>query len=97
MKLLRFEVKGLDLMKEPIAVDLYARQQVREDDKFLLHHLVSNIYLNTANAFIGINASGKTTLLSLFFQELHPIPKELDGILGHGLHQSHNPSLHLLH
>ena len=32
-------------------------------DKFLLHHLVSNIYLNTANAFIGINASGKTTLL----------------------------------
>ena len=63
MKLLRFEVEGLDLMKEPIAVDFYARQQVREDDKFLLHHLVSNIYLNTANAFIGINASGKTTLL----------------------------------
>ena len=63
MKLLRFEVKGLDLMKEPIAVDLYARQQVREDDKFLLHHLVSNSYLNTTNAFIGINASGKTTLL----------------------------------
>ena len=63
MKLLRFEVEGLDLMKEPIAVDLYARQQVREDDKVLLHHLVSNIYLNTANAFIGINASGKTTLL----------------------------------
>ena len=63
MKLLRFEVEGLDLMKESIAVDFYTRQQVREDDKFLLHHLVSNIYLNTANAFIGINASGKTTLL----------------------------------
>lgn len=63
MKLLRFEVEGLDLMKGPIAVDLYARQQVREDDKFFLHHLVSNIYLNTANAIIGINASGKTTTL----------------------------------
>ena len=40
------KVEGLDLMKEPIAVDFYARQQVREDDKVLLHHLVSNIYLN---------------------------------------------------
>ena len=40
MKLLRFEVEGLDLMKESIAVGFYARQQVREDDKVLLHHLV---------------------------------------------------------
>lgn len=63
MKLLKYEIQGLPLMKETVVVDLYARQQVREDDKPDLYHLTSNLYLNPACAFIGINASGKTTIL----------------------------------
>ena len=38
---------------------------MRDEDKENLYSLFSNVYLNPANAFIGINASGKTSVLKV--------------------------------
>ena len=58
MKLLRVTAQGLPLFKEKLDLPFYAQQRVAEEDKINLYSLFSNIYLNPANAFIGINASG---------------------------------------
>lgn len=67
MKVLRITVKGLPLFKQELDIILYAQQRVSEDDKTTLFQLSSNpgIYMHTANAFIGINASGKTSILKV--------------------------------
>ena len=64
MKLLRIEAKGLPLFKEGLDIIFYAQQRVYEEDKNNLIELFSNVYLNPAVGFIGINASGKTTVLN---------------------------------
>lgn len=63
MKLLRLQVEGLSLIKETLDITFYGTQNVKEDDITNMYHLFGNIYLNCTNAFIGINASGKTTIL----------------------------------
>ncbi|MBR1757288.1 MAG: ATP-binding protein [Lachnospiraceae bacterium] len=63
MKLLRFTAEGLPLFKEVLDIRFYAQQRVSEEQREELHPLFSNIYLNPANGFIGINASGKTSVL----------------------------------
>lgn len=63
MKLLRIHVDGLSLMKDSLDITFYGLQRIGEDDTKIMHHLFNNIYLNCANAFIGKNASGKTTIL----------------------------------
>lgn len=63
MRLLRIRVEGLPLYKKSFDVSFYAQQRVQEGHLSVLHRLFGNIYVNTANAFIGINASGKTTAL----------------------------------
>ncbi|MBQ8803929.1 MAG: ATP-binding protein [Tyzzerella sp.] len=63
MKVLRITAKGLPLFKEELDVSFYAQQRVAEDDKDILYSLFSNIYMNCADAFIGINAAGKTSVL----------------------------------
>jgi predicted ATPase len=65
MKLLRITADGLPRFKEKLDVCFYAQQRVSEDQKEQLHSLFSNIYLNPANGFIGINASGKTSVLKV--------------------------------
>ncbi len=65
MKLLRITAKGLPLFKDEVDVNFVATQRVSEDDKNKLYRLFSNVYLNPTAAFIGINASGKTTTLRL--------------------------------
>ena len=65
MKLLRITADGLLRFKEKLDVCFYAQQRVSEDQKEQLHSLFSNIYLNPANGFIGINASGKTSVLKV--------------------------------
>ena len=62
MKLLRITAEGLPLFKEKLDICFYAQQRVAEDQKDILYSLFSNIYLNPANGFIGINASGKTIM-----------------------------------
>ena len=63
MRVLRITAKGLPLFKEELDISFFAQQRVADDDKDLLYSLFSNVYLNCANAFIGINAAGKTSVL----------------------------------
>ena len=65
MKILRITAKGLPLFKQELNITFYAQQRVSEDDKERLYRLAvkPSVYLNPANAFIGINASGKTSVL----------------------------------
>lgn len=65
MKLLRINVNGLPLFKEELDLIFYAQQRVNESDKEKLYKIEHNYYLHTANAFIGINASGKTSVLKV--------------------------------
>lgn len=65
MKILRLKAQGLPLFKETLDLNFYAQQRVADKDKDNLYHLFSNVYLNPTSAFIGINASGKTSVLKL--------------------------------
>ncbi|MBQ9155502.1 MAG: ATP-binding protein [Eubacterium sp.] len=76
MKLLRITAEGLPLFKEKLDVCFYAQQRVSEDQKDILYPLFSNIYLNPANGFIGINASGKTSVLKVILLSLGIINNE---------------------
>ena len=70
MKLLRITANGLPLFKEKLDICFYAQQRVSEDQKGTLYPLFSNVYLNPANGFIGINASGKTSVLKVILLSL---------------------------
>ena len=63
MKILRITAQGLPLFKKDLDVCFYTQQRVSEDDKCSLYNLVDNYYLHSACAFVGINASGKTSML----------------------------------
>lgn len=76
MKLLRVTAQGLPLFKEKLDLPFYAQQRVAEEDKINLYSLFSNIYLNPSNAFIGINASGKTSVLKVLLLALGIINNE---------------------
>ena len=65
MKLLRTTAEGLPLFKEKLDICFYAQQRISEEQKEQLHPLFSNVYLNPATGFIGINASGKTSVLKV--------------------------------
>ena len=90
MKLLRVTAEGLPLFKEKLNLPFYAQQRVAEEDKADLYSLFSNIYLNPTNAFIGVNASGKTSMLKVILLALgimnnepinHAVTKEYWGIV----------------
>lgn len=70
MKLLRITADGLPLFKKKLDLCFYAQQRVSEDQKELLYPLFSNIYLNPTQGFIGINASGKTSVLKVILLAL---------------------------
>lgn len=65
MKILRITAEGIPLFKHKVDISFTTQQRVSRDGKACLHELAKNCYLNTANAFIGINASGKTSILRL--------------------------------
>ena len=65
MKILRITAQGLPLFKENLDLCFYTQQRVSEDDRDRLYNLVDNYYLHSACAFIGINASGKTSVLKV--------------------------------
>ena len=73
MKLLRITAEGLPLFKEEIDLSFYAQQRIAEEHKELLYPLFSNVYLNPASGFIGINASGKTSVLKVVLLVLEMI------------------------
>ncbi len=76
MKLLKITAEGLPLFKEKLDLTFYAQQRVNEDDKEVLYPLFSSIYLNPANGFIGINASGKTAVLKVILVILNMLNNE---------------------
>ena len=65
MKLLKILANGLPLFKEELAICFYAQQRISEGQKEQLYPLFSNVFLNPTNGFIGINASGKTSVLKV--------------------------------
>ncbi len=67
MKLLRIVAQGLPLFREELDIVFYAQQRVGEEDRETLFPLTAkpNVFLHTTNAFIGINASGKTSVLKV--------------------------------
>ena len=76
MKLLRITAEGLPLFKEKLDLTFYAQQRISEEQKNTLYPLFSNIYLNSATGFIGINASGKTSVLKVILLALEIINNE---------------------
>ena len=67
MKLLKIWATGLPLFKEELVLTFYAQQRVSDDDRDSLFPIDSNsrFYLNCVNAIVGINASGKTSVLKV--------------------------------
>lgn len=65
MKILRIKVNGLPLYKNPFDISFYAVQRVQNSHLSFVNNLFGNIYVNTVEAFAGINASGKTTALKV--------------------------------
>ena len=76
MKILRITAQGLPLFKEEMDICFYTQQRVSEDDRNNLYNLIDNYYLHSACAFIGINASGKTSVLKVINLALNIIKNE---------------------
>lgn len=78
MKLLSISAKGLPLFKEELCLTFYAGQRVSESDRDQLHLLRndSSFYLNNVEALIGINASGKTSVLKVILLALNLLNNE---------------------
>lgn len=76
MKLLRITAEGLPLFKKKLDLTFYAQQRVAEEHRDTLYPLFSNVYLNPASGFIGINASGKTSVLKVILLSLGIINNE---------------------
>lgn len=76
MKILRITAQGLPLFKEDLDICFCAQQRVSEDDKNNLYNMIENYYLHSACAFIGINASGKTSVLKVVNLALSIIKNE---------------------
>lgn len=76
MKLLRITAQGLPLFKEALDICFYTQQRVSEDDRNCLYQMADNYYLHSALAFIGINASGKTSVLKVINLALSIIKNE---------------------
>jgi AAA15 family ATPase/GTPase len=70
MYVLKINVSGLPLFERDVEFDFLTRQRVSADAKESLYHLFSNHYQNNVLSIIGINASGKTTLLKVLIFSL---------------------------
>ncbi len=65
MKILRIKAAGLPLYKQPFDISFLASQRVYSNHLGSVFNLFGNIYTNTVELFIGINASGKTSALNI--------------------------------
>ena len=65
MKILRIKVNGLPLYKNMFDISFCAVQRVHNNHLNSVFNLFGNIYVNTVEAFAGINASGKTMALKV--------------------------------
>lgn len=65
MKLLKLAVKGLPLFNGTLEIEFTASQRVSADNAESMHNIFGHVYQNNALAIVGINASGKTSLLKV--------------------------------
>ena len=65
IKLIRLSASGLNLLKEKVDIDFFAEQRVLSDKLGMLSNLFGRVYTNNVISLVGINASGKTTILKL--------------------------------
>lgn len=76
MKVLRIKVLGIPLFKEELDISFFGKQRTSEDVKKYMYKISSNIYMNCAQAFIGKNASGKTSVLQVISLALNILNNE---------------------
>ncbi|HCM1314252.1 AAA family ATPase [Vibrio parahaemolyticus] len=65
MRILKVKAKGLKLFPNDLEIDFTTTQRVRNDKSEMLYKISPQIHQNNAIAFVGINASGKTTTLKV--------------------------------
>lgn len=65
MKLLKLSVNGMMLFKENVEIDFFAEQRVSSDNCEMLFNPFGKIFTNNVISVVGINASGKTSLLKV--------------------------------
>ncbi|MBR1938842.1 MAG: ATP-binding protein [Spirochaetales bacterium] len=78
MRLLHVDAIGFPLFKSGLRFSLIAQQRVASDDKDRLYNLIkgSPFYLNSVTSVIGINASGKTSVLKVLLLALDILNNE---------------------
>lgn len=76
MKVLKVVASGLPLFSSDLEFDFLALQRVSSDAKESLYNLFSTYYQNNVLSIIGINASGKTTLLKVLMFALRLLNNE---------------------
>ena len=64
VKLIQMIVDGLPLFKDTLKIDFFALQRVSGTESESLFSISPNLSINCVNAFVGINASGKTSVLN---------------------------------
>lgn len=67
MKILKIAFSGLPLFKDKVEIDFTASQRVKDENElsFLFKNGRNGYYSNNVVSFIGLNASGKTSLLKV--------------------------------
>lgn len=65
MKILKICASGLPLFQSDLKIDFVARQRVTYDNAEMMFCLFNNYHQNNVISIVGINASGKTTLLKV--------------------------------
>ncbi len=65
MRLLKMVVNGFTLFKDTIDIDFYTEQRVSGDNNEMVTPCFGNVYTNNVISIVGINASGKTSLLKI--------------------------------
>lgn len=65
MKLLKVAISGLPLFNGEVKIEFAATQRVSSENAENMHHVFGRVYQNNAIAVVGINASGKTSLLKV--------------------------------
>lgn len=65
MKILKIEAEGIPLFKEKCEIDFFVRRRISSETAETMCNVFNGIYLNNVISFIGINASGKTSVLRL--------------------------------
>ncbi|UYO64440.1 ATP-binding protein [Acetobacterium wieringae] len=76
MKILKIKANGLKLFSDNLDIDFTTLQRVRNEKNEMLHQISSKIYQNNVLAFIGVNASGKTSTLKLISFVIQMIDNE---------------------